>query len=151
MSQVAEIKGLKELIASMKAFPTELAKVFAVTMTASLTAFHEKVPPYPPQDPGADYIRTGTLGKSLGSGMQGGAMGAPSIFRVRKFGAGDMEGEFGTNLEYANLVIGEKQAGMHSSNWWNIILIAQRAADKIERLWQMAADKLAAFLERKGV
>lgn len=151
MTQLAEIKGLDELLQRMQAYPTELVKTMAVGMSASLNIFWEKVPPYPKQDPGARYRRTGTLGRSLGSSESGGATSdAPSIYKVKSLGQGNFEGTFGTNLEYAHWVIGEKQAGMHSSNWWNIQTIAFRAADKVEKLWNDIAEKLAKFLEGKN-
>jgi hypothetical protein len=147
MPQQIEVKGLDELIHRMTAYPVELAKVVVVSMNAALIALWEKVPAYPPQDPGARYRRTGMLGRSLGSSQQGGAQGSPSVFNVKSLGSGNVEGVFGTNLEYAEYVIGENQAGMHSSNWWNIRTIAERAADKIEKIWQQCGDLLAQFLE----
>lgn len=152
MTQGIEIKGLNELLRQMTKYPMQLVKVVSVTMSASLNTLWEKVPAYPPQEPDATYRRTGTLGKSLGSSMSGGAVGDPSVYRIRQLGEGEgnFEGTFGSNLDYAPFVIGEQQAGMHSSNWWNIITIAQRAADKIERLWQKAGDLLAEFLEKQG-
>lgn len=149
MPQQFTVEGLKELIADMTAYPLELAKVTATSMTASLIALWEKVPPYPQQDAGSTYRRTGMLGRSLGSSQQGGAQGNPSVFKVKQLGGGNMEGVFGTKLNYADAVIGEDQAGMHSSNWWNIRTIAERAADKIEKIWQQCGDLLAAFLEGK--
>ena len=118
-------------------------------MSASLIALWEKVPPYPQQDSGSTYRRTGTLGRSLGSSQQGGAQGNPSVFNVKQLGGGNVEVVFGTNLNYADYVIGENQAGMHASNWWNIRTIAERAADKIEKIWQQCGDLLAQFLEGK--
>jgi hypothetical protein len=151
MSQGIEVEGLKELLARMTAYPMELVKVGAVAMSASLNTLWEKVPPYPQQDGMSNYRRTGLLGRSLGSSMQGGASGgSPSVYNIKQLGEGNFEGVFGTNLDYAEFVIGENQAGMHSSNWWNIKTIAERAADKIERIWQTVGDKLAAFLDKKG-
>lgn len=151
MSQGIEIKGLKELLSQMTKFPMELTKIVAVTMSTSLNTLWESVPPYPPQDSMAHYRRTGTLGRSLGSSMSGGVGGGgPSIYKVRQLGEGSYEGEFGTNLEYAHFVIGENQAGMHKSNWWNIRNIAERSAEKINRLWQTAGDLLAQFLDKQG-
>lgn len=149
MPQQFEVKGLDELIASMTAYPLELAKITITSMGASLIALWERVPPYPRQDSSSTYRRTGTLGRSLGSSEQGGAGGNPSVFNVKQLGGGNVEGVFGTNLGYAEYVIGENQAGMHSSNWWNIRTIAERAADKIEKIWQQCGDLLAAFLEGK--
>ena len=150
MTQQIEVKGLDELIRAMDAYPRELAEVMAVTMSAGLNTLWENVPPYPEQDPMSNYQRTGLLGKSFGSGMQGGASGAsPDIYRISN-GSGMWEGKFGSQLEYAPFVVGEEQAGMHSSNWWNIQDIANSAVDKIERLFQTAAERLAAFLEKVG-
>ena len=149
MPQEIKVDGLDELIADMTAYPVELTKITAQSMTASLIALWEKVPPYPQQDASSNYRRTGTLGRSLGSSEQGGASGNPSIFNVKQLGVGNVEGVFGTNLNYADYVIGENQAGMHSSNWWNIRTIAERAADKIEKIWQQCGDLLAALLEGK--
>lgn len=151
MSQGIDIKGLDELLDKMKAYPLELARVARVAMDASLTVLWGNVPPYPAQDSMAKYRRTGTLGKSLGSSPSGGASGgSPSIYKVQSLGAGNYEGTFGTNLSYADLVIGENQAGMHSSNWWNIKNIAERSADKILSIWQSVGEKLALFLDKKG-
>lgn len=150
MTQGIEIKGLNELLKQMTAYPVQLVKVVAVTMSASLNSLWEKVPAYPPQEPDAKYRRTGTLGKSLGSSMSGGATSEPTVYRIRQLGEGNFEGAFGTNLDYAEFVIGENQAGMHKSNWWNIQTIANRAADKIERLWQKAGELLAEFLDKQG-
>ena len=151
MSQGIEIKGLNELLEKMQAYPVELARVANIAMSASLNILWGNVPPYPPQDSMAQYRRTGTLGRSLGSGEGGGASGGePSIYKVQSLGAGNYEGTFGTNLSYSHFVIGEDQAGMHSSNWWNIKTIAERSADKIEKLWQGVGEKLAMFLDKKG-
>ena len=153
MPQQIEVKGLDELIKRMTAYPLELAKIVYESMGGSLYTLNENVPPYPKKAPGSRYDRTGTLGKSLGvagDGQGGGAKGKPSIFTIKPLGGGNAEGAFGTNLNYAPLVIGEgTQAGMHSSNWWTIKTIAERAADKIEKIWQSCGDKLAQFLEGK--
>lgn len=151
MSQSIEIKGLKELLSSMTRYPVELAKTVAVTMSASLNTLWGNVPPYPPPPSDSAYRRTGTLGRSLGSGMGGGASsGEPSIYKVRQLGEGNYEGTFGTNLDYASYVIGDtQQASVHQGRWWTMRKIAERAAEKINRLWQMAGDKLVQFLEGK--
>lgn len=143
------VEGLDELIARMNAFPNELIKVNAVAMSASLNTFWEKVPPYPQQSPGSTYVRTGTLGKSLGSSMSGGASGGkPNIYTIRSLGAGNVEGKFGSRLSYAPAVIGESQAPAFDGRWWNIKTIAERATSKIDSIWKAVADKLAAFLDK---
>ena len=150
MSELITIEGLKEIINRMTAYPLDLAKIVYESMGGSLYTLNENVPPYPQKDSGSTYRRTGTLGRSLGvasnDGKGGGAGGNPSIFKVKQLGGGNVEGKFGTNLEYAEFVIGENQAGMHSSNWWTIRTIAERAADKIEKIWQQCDDLLAQFL-----
>ena len=145
-----ETHGLDELIARMKKYPLELAKGMAVTMAASLIALWESVPAYPEPPADSKYDRTGTLGRSLGSGFSGGAEGEPSIYTIRKLGEG-YEGKFGTSLEYAPHVIGDDtQAAVHSGRWWNMRFVANKASEKINRLWQALGNKLASFLEGKS-
>lgn len=154
MADVVEVTGLKELIQRMQAFPVKLAQVVATAMAASLNVLWEKVPPYPPPPPDSTYRRTGTLGRSLGSSMGGGASGGePSIYSIRKLGQGNMEGKFGTNLNYAPYVIGTTtQTDTHMSNgWWRIRTIAARAEDKIASIWQGVGKQLANFLEGRGL
>ena len=152
MSQLAEVKGLRELIASMTAYPAELVKTMSVGMSASLNIFWENVPPYPPARPESTYDRTGTLGKSLGSDQQGGATGQPSVYRIHQLGGGNFEGTFGTNLDYAPYVIGDTtQAEVHKGVWWQMQNVAARSTEKITRLWNDIGEKLAKFLDTKGV
>lgn len=140
-----EIKGDKELLARMQKFPRELEVVQKETMTASLLTLWENVPPYPEVD---NPVRDGTLGKTLGVSMQGSKLGKPSVYEVKKLGGG-FEGRFGTNLEYAEYVIGEKQAWFHY-RWWLMENIKKAAEEKIIRLWNTAMEKLARFIDGKG-
>jgi hypothetical protein len=151
--QSVEVTGLKELIARMQAFPVKLAQVLVVGMAASLTTFWENVPPYPPEPQDSSYRRTGLLGRTLGSSESGGASGGqPSVFVVRKLGGGNMEGKFGTNLNYAEQVIGEgTQAAVHRGRWWTLKTVAEKATDKIKRIWIGVGDSLVNFLEGKGL
>lgn len=143
-----EVHGLDELLARMKAYPVKMVQLIAVTMRASLITLWENVPPYPAEPPNSAYDRTGTLGRTLGSSASGGTSGGePSIFTVRKLGEG-FEGRFGTNLSYAPYVIGDDtQAAVHSGRWWNMRFVANKASEKINRLWQTLGDKMAKFLE----
>lgn len=151
MSQIATIEGLDPLIKQMEAYPVELTKTVAIGMSASLNTYWENVPPYPAPPANSKYRRTGTLGKSLGSGMGGGAVGEPSIYRIKKLGAGNFEGAFGSNLEYAPYVIGDTaQAEVHQGRWWTMETIAKKANDKVMDIWSMVMEKLARFLERKN-
>jgi hypothetical protein len=152
MSQIAEVKGLDELIARMSAYPVEYVKTMATGMSASLNVYWENVPPYPQPPPESKYRRTGLLGKSLGSDISGGANGNPSVFKIQQLGGGAFEGTFGTNLDYAPYVIGDTaQAEIHKGRWYVIGEVATKANEKVMKVWQMVADKLAAFLEMKGV
>ena len=146
-----DVTGLDELIARMKRYPVEMAKGMELTMKATLLTLWENVPPYPAPPPDSAYDRTGTLGRSLGSDIGGGqGVGEPSVFVVRKLGAG-FEGKFGTNLEYAPLVIGDDtQAEVHRGRWYTMRTIASRASEKINRLWQTLGEQMARFLEGQG-
>ncbi len=144
-----EIKGMEELQRRMAQFPNELGKVQDVTMDASLLTLWENVPPYPQRPQESGYTRTGTLGRSLGANMSGGKAGTPSIYTKKKLGSG-IEGRFGTNLDYAPFVIGEQQSRYHYM-WWTMNTIKEKAQDKIISLWNTAAEKLAKFLDGKGL
>lgn len=151
MSQVVEVKGLDELIKRMQAYPMELVKTMAVAMSASLNIFWENVPSYPKQRPDANYRRTGTLGRSLGSSESGGASGSPSVYTIKSLGQSNFEGRFGTSLDYAPYVIGDTtQAQVHQGTWWTIKTIAEKSQEKLGDLWTMVMEKMAAFLEGKG-
>lgn len=149
MATQIEVKGLNELLERMKKYPLEMHKAMAKTMAASLLVLWENVPGYPPPPEGSTYDRTGTLGRSLGSDIGGGKGGDPSIFAIKPLGSAGYEGKFGTNLEYADVVIGEHQARVHAGRWWNIYAIAEKAADKINGLWRTLGDQMAKFLEGK--
>lgn len=151
MSSLVEVKGLKELIARMQRYPAEMNKAMSETMQASLLTLWESVPSYPDAPDSSTYDRTGQLGRSLGSDIGGGALGEPSIYTIKNLGSTGYEGKFGTNLDYADVVIGDgTQAQAHAGRWWTISTIANKAADKINRLWQTLGDKMAKFLEGRG-
>jgi hypothetical protein len=146
-----EVEGLDELREKYKDAPERFrAGIFKAT-EGSLLVLHENVPPYPTAKPDSTYTRTGTLGRTLGSSFGGGASGGkPDIYEVRQQGS-DVIGEFGTRLVYAPYVIGEQeQAAQHRGRWWTIKTIAERAQAKIERVFQIAAEELAKWLDANG-
>lgn len=143
-----EIHGLDELIKRMIAYPQKLTDSVRVTMQAVLLALWENVPPYPPPPEDSTYVRTGTLGRTLGSGFTGGQEGQPDVFMIKELGSA-WEAHFGSNLDYAPFVVGdEAQAEIHQGRWWTIKVIAEKASDKIDRLFDTLAQKLADFLEK---
>lgn len=147
MTTKIEIKGLKELQARMKAFPKQMDAAERATMEASLLTLWENVPPYPKISFDSSYTRTGTLGRTLGSSMGGGKAGQPSIYEVKKLGAG-VEGRFGSDLSYAPYVISDNDQAAHMGYWWQMKDIAAKSQAKINRLWVTLADKLARFLDK---
>ena len=145
-----EIIGLEELEQRFSKAPEKLDKALTKTMEASLLTLTESVPPYPVRQ--SDYVRTVTLGRTLGSSVAGGkGDGNPDIFEVRNQGGAFISGEWGTRLNYAPHVIGEnEQAWMHKGIWWTIKTVAERAASKIERIWNIFAEEVARYLDRGG-
>ena len=125
------ITGLQELVDKFKQSEQKLHDGMQLTMNASLDTLQESVPPYPPRPQESTYIRTGTLGRSLG------ASGAkPDIKKVTGT-VKTIQGAFGTRINYAPYVISDdKQAYMHRGRWWTMQTVADKARDKIERLWQ---------------
>lgn len=148
MSQpVIEIRGLDELIARMKQYPQQLNALSKTYMDAALIEVHSSVPPYPPPPEGSKYRRTGTLGRSMGVGFEGKPVGKPQVYESRKAGS-VYEGRFGTRLNYAPHVIGEGTQKLDW--WWTVKDVAEKASVGIIRIFNLMADKMAAFLERKS-
>ena len=150
MPKVIEIRGLEELRARFKEYPKVLDQVMQEVTQAQLLALHENVPPYPPKPASSTYNRTGTLGRSLGSSMGGGASGTPDIFQTIK-GEGFYEARFGTLLFYAGPVIGNPQASFFAQYWWKLDQVIGLAFEKIKQITEDAAEQLANFLKGKGL
>ncbi len=143
------VVGLDPLIKRMDQHQDKLNQGMQEAMTDSLLVMTESVPGYPSPPENSSYRRTGTLGRTLGSSVEGGKSGQPQIFSVTAIGGG-WEGRFGTNLEYAPYVIGDgSQSKTHQKRWWVLSDVAEKAAPKIERVWQLLAAAIAKYLEGK--
>ena len=140
------IEGIEELRRKFERFPRQFQSALKTTLRASLDVLTESVPPYPPQGADVHYVRTGTLGRSIGSGQQGGRGGQPEIYDVQ-VGAKMSHATWGTRLEYAPHVIGESQTrGAKKRGWYTIKVIAQKATQKIQQLFATFAEELAQWL-----
>lgn len=141
-----------DLLQRMARYPDKLDRVMRTAAEASLLVIHENVPPYPDQLPDSSYVRTGTLGRSMGVGMTGGQLGKPSIYLTKKTGSGFYEGEFGSRLDYAPDVIGEgsQKPFFAARGWWTTKDIARLATSKIVQVYEAAARHLVAYLEGMG-
>lgn len=153
MAKEVEVRGLKELEQQFVKYPLEYNKVMIKTTVGSMLVLQQNVPPYPPKPAGSKYRRTGTLGRSLGVSMGGGRAGKPSVFKVRQIGGTRMNiiGRMGTNLRYAGDVIGDRSQQKHpfSAYWWRLEQVIGPSFNKINRLFNIATDELAKFLERQ--
>jgi hypothetical protein len=146
------VRGLDEVIARMRSFPVQMRAVANRTLMAVLLFIWSKVPGYPQRPPESDYIRTGTLGRTLGVGEGGGQIGTPDIYEVREEG-GYQAARFGTRLGYAQYVIGDYQdeQASHMRHWWTIPQDLLHAAyDGIVNLFTVMTEELAAWLDGKG-
>ncbi len=133
----------------MQNYDRQMKRVLEETNKASLYVLWENVPSYP-RRPGSRYIRTGTLGRSLGVSMEGGQMGKPDILTQKPLGPTGWSGAFGSNVTYAADVIGEgTQKPVHQGIWWTLKTVADKASEKINRLHQAAADSMARWLDGK--
>lgn len=146
-----EYEGLNELRDRFARFPDKFNDGLKTTIWASLYKLWENVPPYPTAEPTSSYVRTGTLGRSLGSGFSGGKGGGkPSIWSVNQ-GSKMISGEFGTKLGYAPYIIGEnEQARIHRERWWTIKTIADNSAQAIQGLFNKFVEVMAKWLDRQG-
>ena len=150
MTVDAKVEGLDELRAKMEAFPGVFAKGLLTTMQAVLYKVWEKVPPYPKPPPNSTYDRTGTLGRTMGVSQGGHRMGKPNILEVRQRGSQMTSASFGTNLEYAPEVIGDRQDPVHSGRWWTLRGVAVEAEKEVLKLFESFAAKCAAWLSDEG-
>ena len=99
-----DINGLERAVEKLKKIPAALDKAMTHTMVLSLLELWSAVRPYPPKPPKSTYSRTGTLGRTLGSGTTGGRSGGqPTVYSIRG-GGNKMTGHFGPNLKYAKYV-----------------------------------------------
>ena len=135
-----EVKGLQELINKVGRITPEIQRAMDKTMEASLNTLHENVPSYPRKPEASSYIRTGTLGKSIGMNNA-----KPTVYSIKGSGA-KIEGRFGTDLSYAKYVIDpDRQAYMHRGRWWTTENIVKASKSKILRLW----DKMIQIVKRR--
>lgn len=131
-----------DLLRRMEQFPNKLNHELGRAMKASLLHIQGSVPAYPDRP---NPVREGILGKSLTVGDLG------NIFEIKKRGIG-IEGKFGTKLEYAPYVIDpERQAWMHKPYWWTMNTVKEKAEKGIQQLFEKAMQRMAAFLEGKGL
>lgn len=129
-----------DLIQRMSRYPDRLKDEMEKTTRAALAHTQGSVPQYPPPPPGSSYVRTGTLGRSIGLG------GRADVYEVRPIGRG-YEATLGTRLSYAPQVIGDgTQERPHRGRWWTVKTIAEKARPGIERLYEAMARRMVAFL-----
>lgn len=142
MPQITVTFTPPDLIQRMHRYPEQLKTEMQRTTTAALAHTQGSVPPYPPARPNSSYVRTGTLGRSIGLG------GRADIYEVRPLGGAGFEATLGTNLEYAPPVIGDgTQTGFFKSRgWWTMQTVLERARPGIERLYQAMARRMVEFL-----
>lgn len=146
-----EVEGLDELREKYKNAPKVFTEGLKAATQDSLVILHGNVPAYPDQWADSTYVRTGTLGRSLGASITGDMTGEPDIYTVRQMGS-EIVGEFGTRLEYAPYVIGDdtQSENMRDRDWWTISVIAYKAKDKIEQVFKDLAERLSKWLDANG-
>jgi hypothetical protein len=131
-----KITGLDKIYLLFADMPNKMRKFLRTGMEQSLLVLHENVPPYPPNPVSSKYIRTGMLGKSLGSSEAGGKVGTPTVYSVK---SNDVQtiGQFGTQLSYAKYVIDpDRQAYMHKGRWWTMNTIKVKSEKKVIQVWE---------------
>lgn len=149
-NNVIEYKGLDEIVSLMRQFPQKLRQISKVGMEASLLVLWENIPQYPAKPPETKYIRTGTLGRTLGSSEAGGKSGGrPDVFETKSMGAQGYEGRFGTNLNYAPYVIGDSQA-RQNRHWWKLTDVIPLSEKKIKDIWEGIMQQMVNFLNSRS-
>ena len=132
-----------DLIQRMRRYPDELRDEMEKSTRAALAHVQGSVPSYPPARPESRYRRTGTLGRSIGSGG-----GRAAIYTVEAIGGG-YEGTLGTRLEYAPQVIGpdDQTPFFAGRGWWTLDAALERAEPGIERIYEHMCKRMAARLD----
>jgi len=143
------VSGLDEIRRKFAQWPDKFSRVIQTTVWASLQQMWSAVGRrgYPPKPPNSTYVRTMTLGRSIG------VSGSPDIYEVRELGQGNWKGSIGTRLEYAPYVIGSRatQQAHQNKHWWTLPEdIVNDSKDKILRLFQIAAEELVDWLNRNN-
>lgn len=127
--------ALDKKLAKLQHMEPELAKA----AEQSVLYVHGQVPAYPPAPEGSDYVRTGTLGRTV---TTMGAASGEALSRVETIG-GRPTGVIGTALEYAPYVIDEnQQAWMHAGRWWTLQDVVRRSRDGVVRIYEETIRKL---------
>jgi len=143
MTVQLQIEGVDELRKRMSQYPSKFNQVLDKTIDTSLLTIQQEIPPYPVYQ--SKYRRTGTLGRTVG--LRG---GRPDIYE-KEIGPNMFSAEYGSRLKYAPYVIGETTQAKHMKHWWTLDgTVLKRAAPKIQRLFKIMADKLAAWLDGKA-
>lgn len=125
----------------MQRYPEKMREEMERTANQALAHVQSSVPGYPPARPDSSYVRTGTLGRTLGLG------GRAEIYEVQQIGAG-FEARLGTRLNYAPPVIGsESQTSFfRARGWWNMRTVVEKARPGVGRLYDALSRRLASWL-----
>ena len=93
------------------------------TTNKAIKYVHSTVPPYPPMRPRQRYVRTGTLGRSIGT-------------EVRTLGT-SIVGSIGTKVVYAPTVISEdNQGSAFVGRWWTLQGVVRKARGGIIKIYE---------------
>ncbi len=153
MGKAIEIRGFDEIRKRFAQYPEIYNNVMTKMMNSVGIVFEEFIPSYPPEPPESTYTRTGKLGQSLGSSEGGGrGSGQASVFEVTQSHRYHQL-RFGTNLDYAQYVIGPPgtQAQQHEGRWWRLEDIPERAKEKLTALVNATGRELVRFLNGRGL
>jgi len=132
-----------DLIQRMRRYPDELRDEMEKATRQALAHVQGSVPSYPPARLESRYRRTGTLGRSIGSGG-----GRADIYTVEPNGGGYVA-TLGTRLEYAPQVIGpdDQTPFFAGRGWWTLATALERAEPGIERIYEHMCKRLATRLD----
>lgn len=134
-----------DLFQRFERYPQRLDDELQAAMDKAMLHLQGSIPEYPAQNPATDYVRTGTLGRSIGLGG-----GKAEVHQVKRLGQGNYEGRIGTRVYYAQYVIGEGTQAEHvrrSAPWWTMKTVAEAAQEGIVRIFEAMAEKLAGWLD----
>ena len=134
-----QVIGLDELTRRFGAISPFIRKELHRAMYRAVTGELQRMPPYPPAQPG--WRRTGLLGRSLTS-LVGQATDAASEVRDEW---PSLVGVVGTNRAYAPRVIGAAQEPQWS-HWWRLHSVVMSHQSQIKAEFDAATERIVEAL-----
>lgn len=135
-----QLRGDHELQVKLQKMIDQTPELGQKAMLDSLLYLQSHTPGYPPAPPNSSYRRTGTLGRSVTS-LSG--SNPDSLSRVEPIHGSEIQGIWGTRVQYAPEVIDkEQQTPAFAGRWWTLQDVMENSQRGIATIWVNMIRKL---------